>query len=179
MSVLKNLRNLSDLEFYRCAEKLQDDITEFCLRDFGLKKSPRSVNQVVKDISAEDQGEIDRIFAKYGKTPNQQFRSEFPEWFLNRRKERLVAYTDSLMDAVIGANMIYPTTVRECDDRRSLQNEAIGICGMLYRDFQYLKRHLPINLNWLAGTIALIRREEVLLKGWRQSDNKIRKRIQG
>ena len=29
MSVLKNLQDLSDLEFYKCAEKLQDDITEF------------------------------------------------------------------------------------------------------------------------------------------------------
>ena len=37
MGVLKNLQNLSDLEFYKCAEKLQDDITDFCLRDFGLK----------------------------------------------------------------------------------------------------------------------------------------------
>ena len=27
MGVLKNLQNLSDLEFYKCAEKLQDDIT--------------------------------------------------------------------------------------------------------------------------------------------------------
>ena len=26
MGVLKNLQNLSDLEFYKCAEKLQDDI---------------------------------------------------------------------------------------------------------------------------------------------------------
>ena len=49
MSVLKNLQDLSDLEFYKCAEKLQDDITDFCLRDFGLKKSPRSVKQVIKN----------------------------------------------------------------------------------------------------------------------------------
>ena len=41
MSVLKNLQDLSDLEFYKCAEKLQDEMTDFCLRDFGLKKSPR------------------------------------------------------------------------------------------------------------------------------------------
>ena len=49
MSVLKNLQDLSDLEFYKCAKKLQDDITDFCLRDFGLKKSPRSVKQVIKN----------------------------------------------------------------------------------------------------------------------------------
>ena len=49
MSVLKNLQDLRDLEFYKCAEKLQDDITDFCLRDFGLKKSPRSVKIVVQE----------------------------------------------------------------------------------------------------------------------------------
>ena len=75
MSVLKNLQDLSDLEFYKCAEKLQDDITDFCLRDFGLKKSPRSVKQVIKNIDEKDQEEINAIFAKYGRTPNQQFKS--------------------------------------------------------------------------------------------------------
>ena len=67
MSVLKNLQNLSDLEFYKCAEKLQDDITDFALRNFGLKRSPRSVNQIIKDIEEADQETINRIFAKYGR----------------------------------------------------------------------------------------------------------------
>ena len=177
MGVLKNLQNLSDLEFYKCAEKLQDDITDFCLRNFGLKKSPRNVNQIIKDISEEDQSEINKIFEKYGKTPNQQYASEYPEWFIDNRKRRLLSYTDDLIDFIIEANTIYPTTLRECDDRRSLQNKAIGICGKIYRDLQYLKRHLPINLNWLAGTIEQVKREEKLLKGWRQCDNKTRKTV--
>lgn len=88
MGVLKNLQNLSDLEFYKCAEKLQDDITDFCLRNFGLKKSPRNVNQIIKDISEEDQSEINKIFEKYGKSPNQQYASEYPEWFIDNRKLR-------------------------------------------------------------------------------------------
>ena len=167
MGVLKNLQNLSDLEFYKFAEKLQDDITDFCLRNFGLKKSPRNVNQIIKDISEEDQSEINKIFEKYGKTPNQQYASEYPEWFIDNRKRRLLSYTDDLIDFIIEANTIYPTTLRECDDRRSLQNKSIGICGKIYRDLQHLKRHLPINLNWLAGTIEQVKREEKLLKGWR------------
>ena len=92
MSVLKNLQDLSDLEFYKCAEKLQDDITDFCLRDFGLKKSPRSVKQVIKNIDEKDQEEINAIFAKYGRTPNQQFKSEYPEWFLKSRKLKRTHY---------------------------------------------------------------------------------------
>ena len=42
---------------------------------------------------------------------------------------------------------------------------------------QYLKKHLPLNLNWIGDTIAQIKREEKLLKGWRQSDNRVRKQI--
>ena len=101
MGVLKNLQNLSDLEFYKCAEKLQDDITDFCLRNFGLKKSPRNVNQIIKDISEEDQSEINKIFEKYGKTPNQQYASEYPEWFIDNRKRRLLSYTDDFIDFII------------------------------------------------------------------------------
>ena len=177
MGVLKNLQDLSDLEFYKQAEKLQDQLTEFCLRNFGLKRSPRNVKQIIKDIEEDDQKTINAIFEKYGKTPNQQFGSEYPEWFIDKRKERIIDYTDSLIDFIIEANLIYPTTLRECDDRRSLQNRAIGICGKLYRDLQYLKKHLPLNLNWIGDTIAQIKREEKLLKGWRQSDNKVRKQI--
>ena len=101
MGVLKNLQNLSDLEFYKCAEKLQDDITDFCLRNFGLKKSPRNVNQIIKDISEEDQSEINKKFEKYGKTSNQQYASEYPEWFIDNRKRRLLSYTDDLIDFII------------------------------------------------------------------------------
>ena len=177
MSVLKNMQDLSDLEFYKCAEKLQDDITDFCLRDFGLKKSPRSVKQVIKNIDEKDQEEINAIFAKYGRTPNQQFRSEYPEWFLKSRKLKLIKYTDTLIGCIIEANLIYAVSLAECDQRRELQNNAIGVCGNLYRELQYLKRHLPINLNWITGTLAMIKREEVLLKGWRRSDNKTRKTV--
>lgn len=177
MSVLKNLQDLSDLEFYKCAEKLQDDITDFCLRDFGLKKSPRSVKQVIKNIDKKDQEEINAIFAKYGRTPNQQFRSEYPEWFLKSRKLKLIKYTDTLIGCIIEANLIYAVSLAECDQRRKLQNNAIGVCGNLYRELQYLKRHLPINLNWITGTLAMVKREEVLLKGWRRSDNKTRKTV--
>ena len=179
MSVLKNLQELSDLEFYKCAEKLQDDITDFCLRDFGLKKSPRSVKQIIKNIDQKDEEQINAIFEKYGKKPNQQYASVYPEWFIKSRKAHLIKCTDTLIKNIIDANLIYVTSLAECDQRRIKQNEAIGVCGNLYRELQYLKRHLPINLNWLVGTLALVKREELLLKGWRRSDNKTRKKIEG
>ena len=133
MSVLKNLQNLSDLEFYKCAEKLQDDITDFALRNFGLKRSPRSVNQIIKDIEEADQETINGIFAKYGRKPNQGFNSEFPEWFIENRKLHLIAFTDTLIENIIAANIIHPVTIAECDQRRCLQDAAIGVCGNLIK----------------------------------------------
>lgn len=46
MSVLKNLQDLSDLEFYKCAEKLQDDITDFCLRGFFIFTTPQPAKKM-------------------------------------------------------------------------------------------------------------------------------------
>lgn len=70
MAVLKNLRSLSSMEFYKNAIRLRVDITNWMLRNFGIKRNARSVNQVIKNIDVEDQKIIDSIFEKYGKTPN-------------------------------------------------------------------------------------------------------------
>lgn len=55
MAVLKNLRSLSSMEFYKNAIRLRVDITNWMLRNFGIKRNARSVNQVIKNIDAEDQ----------------------------------------------------------------------------------------------------------------------------
>ena len=53
MAVLKNLRSLSSMEFYKNAIRLRVDITNWMLRNFGIKRNARSVNQVIKNIDAE------------------------------------------------------------------------------------------------------------------------------
>jgi hypothetical protein len=37
MSVLKNKRGISQLEFYHTARSLREDMTKLLLRDFGIK----------------------------------------------------------------------------------------------------------------------------------------------
>ena len=54
MAVLKNLQNLSSMEFYKTAIYLRKDITNWMLRDFGINMYPRSVKQVIKNINEED-----------------------------------------------------------------------------------------------------------------------------
>ena len=59
MSVLKNLRSLSSMEFYKNAIELRKAITMWMVRDFGTRRNARSVASVIKDID-EQRGEITR-----------------------------------------------------------------------------------------------------------------------
>ena len=63
------------MEFYKNAIYMRTEISKWMMRDFGVKRNPKSVNQVIKDISKEDQQMIDEIFSKYGKTPNHEFQA--------------------------------------------------------------------------------------------------------
>lgn len=56
MSVLKNLRSLSTMEFYKNALYIRKDLTQWLLRDFGAKKSPKSVKMIIKDITEKHYG---------------------------------------------------------------------------------------------------------------------------
>lgn len=76
MSVLEKKRSLSDMEFYKNALRLNQAVAEWLMRDFGTRRNPRSVNQVIKDISESDQKIIDNIFSKYGCSSKHEFVSE-------------------------------------------------------------------------------------------------------
>lgn len=168
MSVLKNLQNLSDLEFYKCAEKLQDDITDFALRNFGLKRSPRSVNQIIKDIEETDQEIINGIFEKYGRKPNQGFSSEFPEWFIDNRKLHLIATFDTADNAGrsvgIGsqisqvAGIFYPTRIDNyCKIVRSVKyyGRYMDDTYIIHNDKQYL-RELLHDIQLICDDLGII-----------------------
>lgn len=62
MSVLEKKRSLSDMEFYKNALRLNQAVSEWLMRDFGTRRNPRSVNQVIKDISESEDS------LRYGKT---------------------------------------------------------------------------------------------------------------
>ncbi len=172
MSVLKNLRNLSGMEYYKCAIYIRRDLTQLLLRDFGTIKNLRSIQHTIKDISEEDQKLIDGIFEKYGKTT--KFQSELPEWFLTQEKKFISKELWNLICYITSANSIYPLYPAEWDIRRSFQDKAIGCCYGLYQELQYIQTVFPQNLNKLAPILESIERETHLLKGWRQSDNKRR-----
>ena len=181
MAVLKNLRNLSEMEFYKNAIRMRVDLTNWLLRDFGVKRNPRSVNQVIKTIDETDQKTIDEIFAKYGKFPNHEFESEYPEWFVDFEREVIIKILQELIENITSANSIYPSKEflhEEYGKRREFQNKAICNCYTLYQELQYITACFKTDVNKFVPFLESIEREVDLLKGWRQSDNSRRKKME-
>lgn len=178
MSVLKNLRSLSDMQFYKTAIQIRKELTVWLLKDFGAKRNVKSVNQVIKDITPEEQGQINAIFAKYGKTSNKTYQSEYPAWFVNFERQIISKNLAEMVTNITQANSIYPYYMFEWDLRRSYQDKAICNCYNLYQELQYIVSLFPTDLNRFIDLLDVIEREVQLLKGWRQSDNKKREQME-
>lgn len=63
MSVLKRKRNISKMEFYHNAIKLRLMMTEFLLRDFGIKSRRRNLD-FAKDVYDMEDEDISQIEVK-------------------------------------------------------------------------------------------------------------------
>lgn len=157
MSVVKNKRSLSRLEFYNNARKLRADLTNFLLRDFGVR------DKVWKDIN-EDGKEI-MVTEKY------------PEWIIENFRHTIITSLNNLMANIVAANSIYPITIQEVDYRRILQDKAIGNCEQLFQELVFCADILPLSLSKFEPYAEVIDKEIALLKGWRKQNNEIRYKI--
>lgn len=54
MSVIKALRNLSTMEYYKNAIYIRKYLTQWMLCDFGEKKNLKNIKYVIKDITEEE-----------------------------------------------------------------------------------------------------------------------------
>lgn len=177
MSVPSYMRKLSSMEFYKNAVDLRRELTDWMMRDFGSKYTKKSVQQVIKNIDSSDQKIIDDVFAKYGKTPNQQFKSDYPSWFFDFERDVLMKLLHEMVANITSANSIYASHEFEFDMRRKYQNKAIANCYQIYQELQYITSSFNSDMNKIVRLLDAIEKEIDLLKGWRQSDNKQRKKL--
>ena len=175
MSVLKNLRSLSEMQFYINAIKIRKDLTIWMLKDFGTKRNVKSVNQVIKNISEEDQQIVNSIFEKYGKASRNTYQNEYPEWFVDFERKLISEILAEMITNITQANSVFPVQEFEFDLRRGWQDKAIACCYKLYQELQYITSLFPTDLNRFVYLLGDVERETQLLKGWRQSDYKRRK----
>jgi len=83
----------------------------------------------------------------------------------------------NMIHEIFLANEIYPQHLCECDERRLHQDLAIGYCENLIQELQYVITTLHVNIEKYETITKMIVHEQNLIKGWRKSDNKVRKKI--
>ena len=157
MSVLKNKRGLSKLEFYHTARKLRRDITGLLLRDFGVKDK-------VRQVKGEGGERVSII-------------EEFPDWLIAEFRRSIIHILRNLIANITAGNTIYPLNQAELDQRRHYQTQAIINCEQLLQEFHYCEDVLPVAVAKFIPYVEQIEFEIKLLKGWRKANSKINKKI--
>lgn len=156
MSVLVCNRKESKLEVITNAEKLNCELRDLMLRNFGIKKPE----------------EMLRKEFRYGKTPEETFERA---WFLIEGfKKSLNQKTILLTDYLVTANTIFPSNKTEYEKRRQNQTDAICYCKMINKELQNLIDIFDVDLNVYSRYVELVKKEIKLIKKWRQRDNRFK-----
>jgi hypothetical protein len=155
VSVLKNKRGLSNLEFYHSARKLRREITNLLLRDFGVSDTVRKV----KGESGEQVSVIE----------------SYPDWLLDEFRRSIIQILRNMMANITAGNTICPVSRAEMDLRRHYQTQAIINCEQLLQEMHYCEDVLPVAVSKFIPFVEAIEFEVALLKGWRKANNKIMK----
>ena len=156
MAVLKSKRKQSRLEVFHHAYRLRREMTDLLMRDFGYKAP--SFDETMREEKKT------RVLNLH-------------KWFIEDERVYIITIIREMMKNVTIANSIYPTTLAECNQRRSYQNLAIGLANDIKQELQYVIDVLPVNVEKYIYYSDELDKQITLLKEWRKSDNKIRKRI--
>jgi hypothetical protein len=151
MSVLKNRRGLSKLEFYHNARKMRKEIAMLVLRDFGVHSRG----------------------AAFKKDTGSQQPEGFYDELLSRFSQNICQLLQNMMLNITAANTIYPVNDAEMQTRRQYQTGAIINCEQLLQEILYCEDVLPVKVSKFIPYIEQIEYEIKLLKGWRKANKKI------
>ena len=150
MSVLKANRKPSPFEVEHHAYKVRTVITDLALRQFGLKEyEEKPKPDAYAGWSQNQKDGYDRNIAK-----RKERYEAFVEWFIPDEQKAIIQITRDMVHEIFLANEISPQFISECDERRIHQD-----------------------LEKYENITNMIIQEQALIKGWRKSDNKIRKSI--
>lgn len=76
------------------------------------------------------------------------------------------------------ANDLFVTNLLEYEQRRLYQDKAIANCDVLKQELQSIVDIMPgLNINKYKTSIKMIDKEIVLMKSWRKSDIRLKKKV--
>jgi len=89
--------------------------------------------------------------------------------------QNIISKVDELMDNIIAANSIYPTTEKELETRKGFQTMAIGNCYQLQNKILRIEKCIDsVKINDLSIIIELLNKETTTLKSWKKSSKLIK-----
>ncbi|HAU84741.1 MAG TPA: hypothetical protein DCW90_04350 [Lachnospiraceae bacterium] len=177
MSVRKDQRSQSSMEFIKNANRLRKAVTDWLFRDFGRRKS-KVRSHTIQDITLEDQEIINDIINRYENQSKYILKTDYPDWFIDFERKTIISILRDLTSNITHANSIYAINLDELNERRIYQDKAIGDCFDLKTEIENIAEQISLNLDKLSPILEMLQKEITLLKGWRQSDNKIRKKFE-
>mgnify|MGYP000010964530 FL=1 len=161
MAVLVNNRKESKLEPIVCSVELHKMLTDLIQKDFGVK----------------DMDHLVRVRYACGRDATENF-SRY-RYLMQTAKNNIDQMAFLLTNNLRGANSIYPTSMREYEQRRDYQNFAIVNCEQIIKELQRVVELFDVDVNVYGRIVSAIDREIGLIKKWRQRDNRIKSYLQG
>lgn len=179
ISVIKEKRSLSELEFYHNALKLDKEINQLLLKDFDIRDKIRELKYFcdIKKLDSEDKEMFLKIVEKYKMDEN--IIESYPLWLIDYYRKCILDNMQNLFNNITEANSIYPINMKEWEDRRKYQTEAIANAQNLSLTMNRVINNLPVNANKMMRFVDMITLETKLLRGWRKSGNKLLKKLKG
>ena len=177
-NVPKSQRKESKFEARHHLFQLRDDVTTLVLNDFGFS-------------AKKYQAKIDKWNEWHKNDPNcdkavEALRKKcesFSEWFIDEEAHAILGLMRRIEEEFNIGNAIYPSEtpakIVEFFTRRWHMNRAIGLCYALKHELNYVIRTLPVDINKYERFSEAIDKQIALLKGVRQSDNRLIKPKKG
>ena len=98
--------------------------------------------------------------------------------FLDLKFERVINLCAEIVGDIHRANAMYVSNMIEYEERRLYQDKAIGNCVVLKQELQSIVDVMSgLNINKYKPSIKMIDKEIVLIKSWRKSDIRLKKKV--
>jgi hypothetical protein len=130
-----------------------------------------------RSFGVKDLDHLVRVRYAYGKDETEDFAKY--RYLMTNFKNRIDQLASQLTSNVRAANSTYPTSMREYEQRRDYQNNAIINCEQILKELQRIVEIFEVDVNTYGRYVNAIDREIGLIKKWRQRDNKIKAYLQG
>ena len=98
--------------------------------------------------------------------------------FLDLKFERIINLCADIVGDIHRANDLFVTNLLEYEQRRLYQDKAIANCDVLKQELQSIVDIIPgLNINKYKTSIKMIDKEIILIKSWRKSDIRLKKKV--